>query len=153
MRPLHQRGLLRITFLPLSNGYRNSHLLHLRFRRNQALLTPSSLTNSPLGPPFKSQFLPKQRPPPFNLLGSDKQPPRSQSHSRRVSAEKILTLQLMNNASREVLNLYVFLRESAPLSSARVLMADYQKRKYRGKNLAIRSSAGWAPILNCQKRK
>ena len=51
------------------------------------------------------------------------------------------------------MHLYVFRPESAPLSSARVLMADYQKRKYRGKNLAIRSSAGWAPILNFQKRK
>jgi hypothetical protein len=64
--------------------------------------TPSSLTNSPLGPPPKSHPLPKQRPPPFNLPGSDQQrPPHSRSHTRRVSAEEHShTLQLMNNASK-----------------------------------------------------
>ena len=64
--------------------------------------TPSSLTNSPLGPPPKSQFLPKQRPPSFNLPRSDQQqPPHSRSHTRRVSAEEHShTLQLLNNASK-----------------------------------------------------
>ena len=62
--------------------------------------TPSSLTSSPLGPPPKSQFVSKQRPPPFNFQGPDQQPsPRS--HSRRVSAEDHShTIKLMNNASR-----------------------------------------------------
>jgi len=64
--------------------------------------TPSSLTNSPLGPIPKPQFAQKHRPLPFNLPGSDQQrPSHSLSHSRRVSAEDHShTIQLMNNASR-----------------------------------------------------
>ena len=50
-------------------------------------------------------------------------------------------------------DLYLFLRKSAPLSSVGILMANYQKRKYRGKNFAINSLASWAPISNIQKRK
>ena len=64
--------------------------------------TPSSLTNSPLGPLSKPQPASKHRPLPFNFPGSDQQrPSHSQSHSRRVSAEDHShTIQLMNNASR-----------------------------------------------------
>jgi len=64
--------------------------------------TPSSLTDSPLGPLSKPQFAPKHRPLPFNFPGSDHQrPSHSLSHSRRVSAEDHShTIQLMNNASR-----------------------------------------------------
>ena len=62
--------------------------------------TPSSLTNSPIGPPPKPQFVSKQRPPAFNFP-DQRQPPHSRSHSRRVSAEDHShTLQLMNNASK-----------------------------------------------------
>ena len=49
--------------------------------------------------------------------------------------------QLHRDQILNVINLYLFLRESAPLSSARSLMADYQKRKYRGNFFAINSLA------------
>lgn len=64
--------------------------------------TPSSLTSSPLGPPPKSQFVSKQRPPSFNFPSPDqKRSPHSRTHSRKVSAEDHShTIQLMNNASR-----------------------------------------------------
>ena len=59
----------------------------------------------------------------------------------------------MHSQQKTASNLYLFLRESAPLSSVGILMANYQKRKYRGKNFAINSLASWAPISNIQKRK
>ena len=64
--------------------------------------TPSSLTNSPMGPSPKLQSTPKQRPPPFKFSGPDQQQPsHSRSHTRRVSDEDHShTIHLMNNASR-----------------------------------------------------
>jgi hypothetical protein len=64
--------------------------------------TPSSLTNSPLGAPPQSRFVPRQRPPPFKFPGPDQQQQlHPRSHSRRVSAEDHShTIKLMTNASR-----------------------------------------------------